>query len=129
MLRAYPSVWSLERGANAEALKLLGQAIAIEPDYQLALSLAAWCHAQQSVYNWTADLDRARSETLRLAQAAAALGGEDPTVLTVLGAAHTIVRNYDIAARHARKGIDARPELGLGVEPKRLAGILSRSGR
>jgi tetratricopeptide (TPR) repeat protein len=38
VLRAYPSVWSLERPANMEALKLLEQAIAIEPDYQLALS-------------------------------------------------------------------------------------------
>jgi TolB-like protein/DNA-binding response OmpR family regulator/tetratricopeptide (TPR) repeat protein len=109
VLRAYPSVWSLERAANAEALKLLDQAIAIEPDYQLALSLAAWCHAQQSVYNWTADLDRARSETLRLAQAAAALGGEDPTVLTVLGAAHTIVRNYEIAARMLEKALTLDP--------------------
>ena len=75
VLRAYPSVWSLQRAANAEALKLLNQAIAIEPDYQLALSLAAWCHAQQSVYNWTADLSSARGETLRLTQATAALGG------------------------------------------------------
>ena len=32
VLRAYPSVWSLQRAANAEALKLLNQAIAIEPD-------------------------------------------------------------------------------------------------
>jgi adenylate cyclase len=109
VLRAYPSVWSLERGANAEALKLLDQAIAIEPDYQLALSLAAWCHAQQSVYNWTADPDGARSETLRLTRAATALGSEDPTVLTVLGAAHTIVRNYEIAARMLEKALMLDP--------------------
>jgi adenylate cyclase len=51
VLRAYPSVWSLDRAANAEARRLLDQAIAIEPDYPLALSLAAWCHAQQVVYN------------------------------------------------------------------------------
>jgi adenylate cyclase len=109
VLRAYPSVWSLERAANEAALKLLDQAIAIEPDYQLALSLAAWCHAQQSVYNWTMDLDAARSETLRLARAAAALGGEDPTVMTVLGAAHTIVRNYEIAGRMLEKALTLDP--------------------
>ena len=99
VLRAYPSVWSLERVANAEALSLLNQAIAIEPDYPLALALSAWCHAQQVVYNWATEPARLRAEALRLAQAAAAVGGEDPTILTVLGAAHTIVRNYDIAAR------------------------------
>jgi len=109
VLRAYPSVWSLERAANETALKLLDQAIAIEPDYQLALSLAAWCHAQQSVYNWTADLGSARSETLRLTRAAAALGGEDPTVLTVLGAAHTIVRDYEIAARMLERALTLDP--------------------
>jgi adenylate cyclase len=99
VLRAYPSVWSLERVANAEALSLLNQAIAIEPDYPLALALSAWCHAQQVVYNWATEPAHLRAEALRLAQAAAAVGGEDPTILTVLGAAHTIVRNYDIAAR------------------------------
>jgi adenylate cyclase len=109
VLRAYPSVWSLERAANEAALKLLDQAIAIEPDYQLALSLAAWCHAQQSVYNWTADLDGARSETLRLTRVAAALGGDDPTVLTVLGAAHTIVGNHGIAARLLEKALALDP--------------------
>src|SRR4029077_6486339 len=109
VLRAYPSVWSLERAANKAALKLLDQAIAIEPDYQLALALAAWCHAQQSVYNWTMDLDAARSETLRLARAAAALGGEDPTVMTVLRAAHTIVRNYEIAGRMLEKALTLDP--------------------
>ena len=99
VLRAYPSVWSLERVANAEALSLLNQAIAIEPDYPLALALSAWCRAQQVVYNWATEPAHLRAEALRLAQAAAAVGGEDPTILTVLGAAHTIVRNYDIAAR------------------------------
>jgi adenylate cyclase len=109
VLRAYPSVWSLEREANAEALKLLYQAIAIEPDYPLALSLTAWCHAQQVVYNWAADPTNVRSEALRLAQAAAAATGEDPTVLTVLSAAHTIVRNYDIAARLLERALALDP--------------------
>src|SRR5712672_851943 len=81
VLRAYPNVWSLERAANAEALRLLYQATAIEPDYPLALSLAAWCHAQQVVYNWAAEPASARTEALRLAQAAAAASGEDPTIL------------------------------------------------
>ncbi len=109
VLRAYPNVWSLDRAGNAEALRLLDQAIAIEPNYALALSLAAWCHAQQSVYNWTSDLDGAREKTLRLAQSAAALSGEDPTVLAVLGAAHTIVRNYDAAARLLEKALALDP--------------------
>jgi adenylate cyclase len=110
VLRAYPNVWSLERAANVEALKLLSQAIAIEPGYSLALSLAAWCHAQQVVYNWSADPEIARAEALRLAQTAIAAGGEDdPTILTVLGAAYTIVYNHDVAARFLEKALALDP--------------------
>jgi adenylate cyclase len=110
VLRAYPSVWSLDRSANVEALKLLSQAIAIEPDYPLALSLAAWCRAQQVVYNWASDPADARTEALRLAQIAADAGGEDdPTILTVLGAAHTIVGNLAIAARLLERALSLDP--------------------
>jgi adenylate cyclase len=110
VLRAYPSVWSLDRTANVEASKLLSQAIAIEPDYPLALSLAAWCRAQQIVYNWAADPAVARTEALRLAQMAADAGGEnDPTILTVLGAAHTIVGNLAIAARLLERAVSLDP--------------------
>jgi adenylate cyclase len=109
VLRAYPKVWSLERTANAEALKLLNQAIAIEPDYPLALSLAAWCHAQQVVYNWAAEPASVRNEALRLAQAAAAASGEDPTILTVLGAAYSIVRSHGVAARLLEKALALDP--------------------
>jgi adenylate cyclase len=110
VLRAYPSVWSLERAANAEALMLLRQAIAIELDYPLALSLAAWCHAQQVVYNWAEEPAKARAEALRLAQTAAAASGEDdPTILTVLSAAHTTVRNSRIAARLLEKALALDP--------------------
>jgi adenylate cyclase len=109
VLRAYPSVWSLDRAANVEALTLLNQSIAIEPDYPLALSLAAWSHAQQAVYNWAADPPGARAEALRLAQAAAAASAEDPTVLTVLGAAHTIVGSLAVAARLLEKALVLDP--------------------
>src|ERR1051325_4092241 len=109
VLRAYPSVWSLERSANAEALSLLGQAIAIEPGYPLALALAAWCHAQQSVYNWAPEPEAARAKAMRLAQAAAAASGDDPTVLTMLGAAHTIVGNHAAGARFLERALTLDP--------------------
>jgi adenylate cyclase len=109
VLRAYPNVWSLERAANAEALKLLYQATAIEPDYSLALSLTAWCHAQQVVYNWAVEPASARTEALRLAQMAATTSGEDPTILTVLGAAYAIVHKHSVAARLLEKALALDP--------------------
>src|SRR5207253_856119 len=53
VLRAFPHVWALDPAANTSALDQLNAAIAIEPDYPLALSLAAWCHARRVTYNWT----------------------------------------------------------------------------
>ena len=96
-MRAMPQVWALEKDASAKALELLDRALAIDPEYPLALSLASWCHAQRSVYNWTDDTESARSKALRHAEKAAELGGEDPLILAVLGAAHTVVRNHGTA--------------------------------
>lgn len=55
-MRAMPHVWVLEKEESAKALELLEQALAIDPRYPLALSLAGWCHAQRSVYNWSDDI-------------------------------------------------------------------------
>jgi adenylate cyclase len=97
-MRALPWVWALERAGVEKALGLLGQAIAIDPGYSYALSLAAWCHAQRSVYNWADDAEAARREALRLAEAAAEHGGgEDPQILAVMGAVHTLLRNLGTA--------------------------------
>ena len=96
-MRAMPYVWVLEKGASAQALVLLKEALAIDPQYPVALSLAGWCHAQRLVYNWTDDLDVTRREALRDAETAAEQGGDDPLVLAVLGAVHTILRNMGTA--------------------------------
>jgi len=96
-MRAMPLVWVLEKRASEEALELLGQALAIDPEYPLALSLAGWCYAQRSVYNWTDDIDSARSNALKHAEKAAELGSDDPLILAVLGAVHCFLRNNGTA--------------------------------
>jgi adenylate cyclase len=96
-MRAMPLVWALEMEASESALNLLAQALAIDPEYPLALSLAGWCHAQRIVYNWTDDIDAASKAALSHAEKAAELSGDDPLVLAVLGAVHTILRNYGTA--------------------------------
>ena len=96
-MRAMPLVWALEMEASEQALALLGQALAVDPAYPLALSLAGWCHAQRLVYNWTDDIDAERTAALSHAEKAAELSVDDPLILAVLGAVHTILRNYGTA--------------------------------
>lgn len=96
-MRAMPHVWVLEKDESARALELLDQALVIDPGYPLALSLAGWCHAQRSVYNWADNLAGSQASARSLAERAAELSGDDPLILAVLGAVHTFVRNYGTA--------------------------------
>ncbi len=96
-MRAMPHVWALEKEESAKALELLEKAIAIDPQYPLALSLAGWCHAQRSVYNWADDIAESQAMARRLAERAAEMSGDDPIILAVLGAVHTFVRNHGTA--------------------------------
>jgi adenylate cyclase len=96
-MRAMPHVWALEKEESAKALELLEKALKIDPDYPLALSLAGWCHAQRSVYNWAEDIAAGHQSARNLAERAAVLNDDDPIILTVLGAVQTFVRNYGAA--------------------------------
>ncbi|HXQ09707.1 MAG TPA: TIR domain-containing protein [Caulobacteraceae bacterium] len=96
-MRAMPHVWALEAEESTRALDLLDKALAIDPDYPLALSLAAWCHAQRLVYTWTSDTEESGALALKLAERAAELSGDDPLILAVLGAVHTFLHNLGTA--------------------------------
>jgi adenylate cyclase len=96
-MRAMPHVWALEKEESVKALELLEKALTIDPEYPLALSLAGWCHAQRSVYNWADDIAESQASARSLAERAAEMSGDDPFILTVLGAVHTFVRNYGTA--------------------------------
>jgi adenylate cyclase len=96
-MRAMPHVWALEKEESAKALKLLEKALAVDPEYPLALALTGWCHAQRAVYNWVDDIADNQAKARSFAERAAALSGDDPLILAVLGAVHTFVRNYGTA--------------------------------
>ena len=108
-MRAFKHVWMLEKEEATDALDLLNKALEIDPDYPLALALAAWCHAQSSVYNWADDIELAKSQGLALAEKAAGLSTDDPLILTVLGTVHTFVRNYGAARIMLERAIALDP--------------------
>jgi adenylate cyclase len=114
VLRAFPLAWSLERSRAEQALALLDRALEIEPEYPMALSLAAWCHAQAAVYNWTDALGEARRQALALARRAAAISRDDPMVLAVLGAACTVARDLDAAEAHLERAVALDPNSAWG---------------
>jgi adenylate cyclase len=108
-MRAFRHVWTLEKDEAQKALGLLEKAIEIDPRYPLALALAGWCHAQQSVYNWVEDTGAARAKSLEYAERAAALSSDDPLILTVLGTVHTFSRNYGAARVMLERAVSLDP--------------------
>jgi adenylate cyclase len=108
-MRAMRHVWALEKDESQKALDLLERALAIEPGYPLALSLAGWCHAQRAVYNWSSDIAKSREQAQAFAERAAELSGDDSLVLTVLGTVYTIVRKFGIARSLLEKAVALDP--------------------
>ena len=58
--------------ANREALRLLYEAIELDPSYGAAYGLAAWCYRLRKVHGWVAPSDPSLSEGIRLAHLAGA---------------------------------------------------------
>lgn len=70
---------------NAESLRLLYQAIELDPAFSSAYGLAAWCHEIQAVFGWFPPSEARVIEGLRLAHMAAEIGDDDPEALWMAG--------------------------------------------
>ncbi|QRM28522.1 adenylate/guanylate cyclase domain-containing protein [Microvirga sp. VF16] len=109
VMQALPHVWSLDAASNEVASRLLNEALKLDPAYALALSLASWCSGQRAIYNWSTHPENDRRDALEKARAAADLDSDDPFVLTVLGAAHAITREFETAVLLLDKALALDP--------------------
>ncbi len=113
-MRALPHVWALQRDDNAKATDLLEHAIARDPEYPMALALAAWCQAQQITYLWSADIEASKERALRYAERAARADDADPLVLTLLATAQMLVHRLDEAESQLARALAIDPNLAWG---------------
>ncbi len=81
VLRATPHLYIYDQADHAEAVRLLRQAIEMEPTYALALALLSRCAWLSVAAGWLGNSASAREEAVRLARLALAHGGDDPEVL------------------------------------------------
>lgn len=100
VLRALPHLWAHRREDNAEAIRLLDEAMARDPSYGRAAAIAAWARAQHVVYNWTDDIAPVRAEGASLIALAAPTVGDDPTALCALSTATMLLFGDLDRARH-----------------------------
>jgi adenylate cyclase len=126
-MRAMPRVWALEKQEAERALALLDKALEIDPDYPLALALAAWCWAQRSVYSWVTNVNDAKTRALSLGERAATLSNDEPLILAVLGAVHTFARNFGTARVLLERAVALDPNAAWALS--RLGWLEVYSGR
>src|SRR5262245_13217382 len=82
----------------------------LDPDYALALAVAAWCHAQLVTYNGTRSMPQERAHAVHLANRAAVLDADgDPLVVTARCAVHTMVNDLDTGAALLERALALDP--------------------
>jgi TolB-like protein/tetratricopeptide (TPR) repeat protein len=84
-LRALSPFYTLTREGVDEAIGLLARAIAIDPRFALAKALAARCYAWRNPQGWAAAPEEEKATAIRLAREALHDGGDDPSVLWMVG--------------------------------------------
>jgi TolB-like protein len=84
-LRALPSCHALTIAESDEALRLLRQAISLDPNYALAKALAAACLTTRDNQGISCLTKRETDEGIRLAREALDAGRDDPSVLELAG--------------------------------------------
>jgi adenylate cyclase len=84
MLRAVPHFRGMTRGGLDEAVRLLRQAIGIDPGYALAFAQLAWCHWAYVAQGWMDRGNPALTGMYDLTRTALELDSEDPEVLAAV---------------------------------------------
>jgi adenylate cyclase len=93
-LRAFPHAYANTPDDSREALRLLDQALRLEPTYAAAHAIAAWCHEQ--LYSRAGFHEESKIAALRHGAAAISYGADDATALCMAGFATAMVtRDFD----------------------------------
>lgn len=120
-LKAQQAEAEFTEGSLAGALRLLKQALAIDPGYAPAMALGAYCHTLRFVQGWAKDTDAERRTGLSLASRAAERGKDDGRVFWMTAYA---VHRLQMDPLHAKELADR----SLQLNPN-SAIALSVSGR
>jgi adenylate cyclase len=97
-LRAFLPAFAETAEDNAEALRLLSEALEADPGFAMANALAAWCYQQRHLMDWPGAQPDDRETARRTARVAIDEGADSPLALTLGGAVHaSLTRDHDFA--------------------------------
>jgi TolB-like protein/DNA-binding winged helix-turn-helix (wHTH) protein len=101
-------------GSNLMALRLLGKAIELDPEFSSAYSYLARCHALAFINNWGEPAQRSMSKALELAQKAVQLNPDNPHAHFSTGTTALWLKQHDLALREIRLALDIDPNFAEG---------------
>ena len=92
---------------NTEALRLLKQAMSLDPGFASALGYAAWCYEQRVARGWPTVRDDDVDNGVKLARAAIGTGSDDANAIAAAGFALLMLgRDYDTGLAAVRRALD-----------------------
>ncbi|MDP9138834.1 MAG: adenylate/guanylate cyclase domain-containing protein [Pseudomonadota bacterium] len=104
-----------DRESNAEALRLLEKAIALEPKYAHAHAWKGCVLGQQWAWGWCNDRSATQALVVETLETALALDDSDSDVHRILAAISVIYRDLDKAVYHQEKALSLNPNDDLIV--------------
>ena len=108
-MRAYWHLSRFTREDFAEAKRLCGRALDIDPNETGAHSLMAIAHAIEALYGWSVSRTESMREARRLALRAVELNDRDSLALRALGLVDLYDRRHDDAIHNFRRAIEIDP--------------------
>ena len=109
-LRALPHTYAMRADDNTEALRLLHEAIELDPDYAPALAYAAWCYEQRLTRGWETTQESDAATSITLARRAIATNSDDANAMAAAGFVLLMVgRDYDAGLSTIDRALSINP--------------------
>lgn len=103
------------REGNAEALRLLDRALALDPDYAHAHAWKACVFGQAWTHGWYDDREAIARQAAAEVEIALTLDDNDSDVHRILAAINVVQRDYDRATYHQERALALNPNSDLIV--------------
>ncbi len=84
-LRALPCLYQSTRQSSIEGVRLLDEALSLDPAFAPACALAAWNHFQRVIFKWTDAPQEESKRAIQLARKALDNSKDDPWILSMSG--------------------------------------------
>jgi adenylate cyclase len=126
-LQAYELIDNASKEGNAQARKILEEAIALDPEYSRLYLGLAMTHTYDVWYGTTESPEQSLAQAFELAQKAISLDNSNATAHGILGQVYMMKRQYDKAIAECERAVSLDPNSAENIF--RLGMVLNYAAR